>query len=111
MNTDNKVKIDTCLEYLVKSDAPPEFVIEMIKKLYEHDKIDCTHEEVIESVYSAFELYKKGTHDGRLNLQAEVMEFVTSVTPTLGINRISSPINFLNSALVRFGCANGFIWV
>jgi len=32
MNTDNKIKIDTCLEYLIKSDAPPEFVVEMIKK-------------------------------------------------------------------------------
>lgn len=79
MNTDNKIKIDTCLEYLIKANAQPEFVIEIIKKLYDHDHIDYTHEEVIESVYSAFELYKKGTHDGRLNLQAEVMDFVASV--------------------------------
>jgi hypothetical protein len=80
MNTDNKVKIDTCLEYLIKANAQPEYVIDIIRKLYDHDKIDYTHEELLESVYGAYELYKKGTHNGRLNLQAEVMEFVTSVT-------------------------------
>ena len=59
MNTDNKIKIDTCLEYLIKANAQPEFIIEIIKKLYDHDNIDYTHEDVIESVYSSFELYRK----------------------------------------------------
>lgn len=96
MNTDNKNKIDTCLEYLIKANAQPEFVIEIIKKLYDHDHIDYTHEDVVESVYTSFELYQKGTHEGRLNLQAEVMDFVTSVTP-MGQNVTTSLLDCYNA--------------
>lgn len=79
MNNDNLVSAETCIEYLIKADAQPEYIVDIVRKLYDHDKIEYTHEEVIERVYSAYELFKKGTHDGRLNLQAEVMEFVASV--------------------------------
>lgn len=80
MNTDKINKIETAIEYFVKANAQPEYIIEIVTKLYEYDHIDHTREEVIENVYRAFELYKKGTHDGRLSLQAEVMDFVTCVT-------------------------------
>jgi hypothetical protein len=80
MNSEIINKIETAIELLIKADAQPEYVIEMVAKLYNNDKVDYMHEELIERVYSAYEMYKKGAHDKRLNLQAEVMEFVTSIT-------------------------------
>lgn len=79
MTDENLIKIDTAIEYLIKANAQPEYVIEITKKLYDHDHIDYTHEEVIAKVYEAFELFRKGSHEGRLNLQAEVMDFVATV--------------------------------
>jgi hypothetical protein len=80
MNTLNLNKIDTCIEYLVKSDAQPEYVIEIVKKLYNHDNIDYTLQDLTEKVYEALTLYKGQTLKGRISLQAEVLDFVTSVT-------------------------------
>lgn len=80
MTADKINKIETAIELLVKADAQPEYIIEMVAKLYNNDQIDYTHEELVEKVYSAFEMYKKGTHEGRLNLKAEVMDFVTTLT-------------------------------
>jgi hypothetical protein len=73
-------KIDTCIEYLVKADAQPEYIIEIVKKLYDHDKIKYTLKDLTEKVYESLNLYKGQTLKGRISLQAEVLEFVTLVT-------------------------------
>lgn len=78
MKTESINKIETAIELLVKADAQPEYIIEMVAKLYNNDKIDYMHEELVEKVYTAYELFKKGTHNGRLNLQAEVMDFINT---------------------------------
>jgi hypothetical protein len=80
MNEESLNKIDTCIEYLIKSDAQPEYIIEMVKKLYDHDNIDYTIQELTEKVYESLSLYKGQTLKGRISLQAEVLDFVTSVT-------------------------------
>ncbi len=97
MNIEAINKIETAIELLVKADAQPEYIIEMVAKLYNNDKVDYTHEELIERVYTAFELYKKGKHEGRLNLQAEVMEFVTSLAVgTFSLHDIYSNLQILD---------------
>jgi hypothetical protein len=80
MNDTDINKIDTAIEYLVKADAQPEYIIEMVKKLYDHENIDYTIQDLTEKVYSSLTLYKGQTLKGRISLQSEVMDFVTSVT-------------------------------
>jgi hypothetical protein len=73
-------EIDTAIEYLVKANAQPEYIIKIVRKLYDNDHIDYTIQEVTEKVYEAMSLYKEQTLKGRLSLQCEVLDFVTLVT-------------------------------
>ena len=78
MNAEMYNKIETMIEYLIKADAQPEYITEMVEKLYKAEKLDYTPEELQEKVYSSLEMFKKGTHEGRLTLQAEVLDFILS---------------------------------
>lgn len=76
----NLTELDTAIEYMIKANAQPEYVIKIAKKLYDHDKIDYTLQDLTEKVYEALTLFKGQTLKGRISLQCEVLDFVTSVT-------------------------------
>ena len=97
-------KIETTIDYLVKADAQPDYIIEMVTALYNNYKLDYMPEEISEKVYHAFELFKGGCKEEKINVKVDVMDFiVSSGNGSISLSDCYSSLQ-LNSAKDKASC-------